>query len=124
TPAAQPEPVPPPRTAATAVIVPVNVTRPLQMSKKQVIKEVRNEKKDVVRVQSAADDPRTVLLTGLKPGTSRVTLVDNDNKEEVIDVVVQIDVEYLNRILRESVPTASVRPLAMGEAGVILTGTV
>src|SRR5262249_38660745 len=69
-------------------------------------------------------DPTHVLLTGLEPGITRVTLTDEDDKSTDFDVVVQFDVEYLKDVLKRAVPTANIVPIPAANNTVILTGTV
>src|SRR6266511_2896849 len=88
---AQPaEPAPPPR--VNALIVTVNGTQKVTMSTKKFIRTARNEKESVARVQALISDPTSVLITGLEPGVTRITLTDVDGKDDVFDVVVQLDV--------------------------------
>src|SRR5688572_24380237 len=58
------------------LVVPINTTKRVNMSKKQQIAVVQNENPKVCRVQAIADDPTAVLITGLAAGTSRVTFTD------------------------------------------------
>lgn len=55
----------------------------LQMTTKKPIRKVFNERSDVAVVQPVPDDPTTVLVTGLAPGRTRITLTDVDGKKEV-----------------------------------------
>jgi Flp pilus assembly secretin CpaC len=104
------------------VTLPIHSTRPLQMSKKQPIREVLNEKDSVLRVSKGSNE-RMVLVTGLSNGLSRLTFTAADGTIEVVDVIVQIDLDLLQKLLERVVPTAVVKPIAVGNA-IILTGTV
>lgn len=106
----------------TLLTLSINSTRPLQMSGKQPIQEAANEKEKVLRV-SAGPNQRTILLTGLQFGLSRLTLTASDGTVELVDVVVQQDLDLLENLLKRVVPTAVVKPIAAGNA-IILTGTV
>lgn len=112
------------RLTGSAIIVPVNSSQRLQMGTGKNLKEVRNPKEAVARVQAIPGDPKQVLITGLEPGTTRITLIDVDNAEETYDIVVQLDVEYLRTLLRRAVPTANVEPIPGANNTVILTGVV
>lgn len=72
-----------PRPTGKVVIVSVGGTQRLQMSTKQPIRRVVNDRPDVVRVEAVADDPTTVLLIGLSPGAARITLTGADGTREV-----------------------------------------
>src|SRR5947209_8175516 len=91
--AAQP-PAPPPGEAAPAVtanpvIVPVEGTHRVQMSTKKRLVTVINQKEAVARVQPVQGDPSTVLITGLVPGITRITMTDENKVQETFDVIVQ-----------------------------------
>src|SRR5581483_11956192 len=95
--AAQPPP-PKPVTQAprsNAIVIPVNATQQLQMSTRRRIATVLNQKETVARITPKPNDPTAVLITGLEPGITRITLTDENNVQESIDVIVQFDVEYL-----------------------------
>src|SRR5437867_10459299 len=74
---------PPP---AKGLIVPINQSKDLQLSNKKIIKTVLNANENVVRVVIKVDDPKTVLVTGLLPGVSKVTLTDVDGKSEAFEI--------------------------------------
>src|SRR4051812_10483165 len=93
----------------TQLVLPINVTQRLQMTSKKPIRTVVNEKETVARVTPVVGDPTTVLVTGLDPGTTNITLTDVDNNSEVYSVLVQLDVEYLTTLLKQIVPTANIR---------------
>lgn len=121
--AQQPPPPPPQPGLARSETLAVNSTKQILMSKKQVIKEVLNEKDTIVRV-SAGPNSRTILVTGVAPGLSQLTLRGDDNSEELIDVIVQLDIDLLKNLLARAVPTAVVTPMAGAGNTIILTGTV
>jgi Flp pilus assembly secretin CpaC len=94
------------------------------MTTGKALKQAINEKENIARVQPITGDPTRVLITGLEPGITRVTLTDVDGKTESFDVVVQFDVEYLRSLLKRAVPTANVQPIPGANNSIILTGTV
>jgi len=103
----------------------VNSTQALQMASKKRIASVSNPKGETVaRIAAKPGDPATVFITGLEPGITRVTLTDEAGGTEVIDVIVQLDVEYLRTLIQRAVPTASVQPLPGANSTVVLTGSV
>ncbi len=109
---------------AGPVFVPINGTRSVQMSTRQNLKNVTNTDPNVARVSAMPDDPTRVLITGMRSGTTHLTLVDvKDNKEE-FDIVVQTNLENLRTILRQAVPTASLTLIPASENTVVLEGTV
>src|SRR5262245_10966358 len=63
------------------LIVPIDGTQRLQMTKKQAIKQAINRSEAVLRVSPVYGDPTTVLVTGITPGVAIVTLIDEANKE-------------------------------------------
>src|SRR5262249_10709977 len=99
-------------------------TQRLQMSKKQVIVRAINQNEAVLRVGPVYGDPTTVLLTGLEPGIARVTLIDEGNREENFEVIVQLDVELLRNLLKRAVPTANIDVIPAANNTVILRGSV
>ena len=68
------EEVPPPG-PSKGLVVPLNQSKDLQLSTKKVIKTVLNANENVVRAVIKAEDPKTVLVTGLLPGVAKVTLI-------------------------------------------------
>jgi pilus assembly protein CpaC len=121
--AAAQEPAKPP-VLTGSLIVPIGGTQRLQMSKKQVISKAINRNEAVLRVSPVYGDPTTVLLNGLEPGVAIVTLIDEANKEENYQIVVQLDVEYLKTLLRRAVPTANIDPIPGANNTIVLNGIV
>ena len=60
----------------------VGSTIRLQLTTKEPIAQVINEKDLVARVSPLSGDPTTVLLTGLAPGITRITLIGADGRSE------------------------------------------
>jgi pilus assembly protein CpaC len=107
-----------------ALIVAINGTQRVQMSTKALIQTVQNTKATVAQISAIQNDPTSVLITGLEPGITRVTLTDVKGVQDVFDVVVQFDIEYLRSLLKRAVPTANVEPIPAANNTVILTGSV
>jgi Flp pilus assembly secretin CpaC len=105
-----------------SLLLTINSTRALHMSKKQPIKEVLNEKETVLRVGKGSNE-RTVLVSGLAIGVSRLTFTATDGSVEIINVIVQQDLDLLKKLLERVAPTAVVTPISAGNS-IILTGTV
>ncbi|HMF13262.1 MAG TPA: pilus assembly protein N-terminal domain-containing protein, partial [Gemmataceae bacterium] len=117
----QPAPV---EVSRKEILIPVNGTYELGAPSKKKLKKAFNVKDSIARVQPKDGDPYHVLVTGMEPGITHVTLTDEDDKVTEIDVVVQFDVEYLKSVLTRAVPTANVVPVPAANNTVILTGTV
>jgi pilus assembly protein CpaC len=118
------EALPGPRPNPNALVIPINGTQRVQMTTKKRIATVLNQKDTVARVQPVIGDPTSVIITGLDPGLTRVTFTDVDNHSESIDVVVQLDVEYLRNILQRTVPTAAIQVIPSANNTIILAGYV
>src|SRR5215469_9444051 len=88
-PAQEPSPQP------SALIVPINGTIRLQMSKKQKIRTVTNPKENAINIRTVVGDPTTILIIGQQPDVTRIELEDTDGNKETYEVIVQADVEYL-----------------------------
>ncbi len=117
---------------ATVLVVPINTTKQVEMSKKQLIETVRVENPKVAKVTVMMENPRAVLVTGVAEGTTRVFLTATDKSTEHFDVMVPSDAAKLLEqarqqaliLIRRTVPTASVDLIALANNTVILTGTV
>src|SRR5271157_5191586 len=57
-------------------------------------------------------------------GTTRVTLTDKDGRSEAFDIIVQLDVAFLRKVLQDTVPSANIVPVPVGTGSIILSGTV
>jgi pilus assembly protein CpaC len=109
---------------ADALIVPINGTQRVQMASKKKIVRVLNPKDTVIQVKPIAGDPTSVLVTGMDAGIARITLIDEAGARETLDIVVQLDVEYLRTLLVRAVPTSSVQILPGANNTIVLSGTV
>lgn len=118
------EPTPQP----TPLIVPVNNTIRLQMSKKQKIKTVTNPKENVVSLRTLEGDPTTILITGQQDGVTRIELEDAEGTKESYEVIVQPDIDYLRAQLRRALPTANITIIPLSTVPppgkVLISGTV
>ncbi len=118
------ETLPSPKPNPNALVVPINGTQKVQMTTKKRIATVLNQKDTVARVQPVIGDPTSVIITGLDPGITRITFTDVDGHTESVDVVVQLDIEYLRNILQRTVPTAAIQIIPAANNTIILSGTV
>src|SRR5262249_49753184 len=84
--------------------VPLYGTKRVQLASRGRIVKVFNPAESVVRVSPIPGDPTAVMLYGVAAGVSRITLVGDGNAEETVDVIVQLDLEYLRKLLNEVVP--------------------
>ncbi len=107
------------------MIVPINGTVKLQMSKKQKIRTVTNPKENAINIRTVVGDPTTILIIGQQPDVTRLELEDTDGNKESYEVIVQADIEYL-RTQTEAAPCR--RPMSRSfptsNNTVILSGTV
>jgi pilus assembly protein CpaC len=119
-------PVAPPATPArgNAIVIPINQTHRVQMRTKKKIIRASNPKEQVARVQPVPNDPTSVLITGLDSGLTQITLVDESGAEETVEILVQLDIEYLRTVIQRAVPTANVTAIPGTNDSVILAGTV
>jgi pilus assembly protein CpaC len=110
------------KVARRTILVPVNGTVRLQMSTKKPIRTVSNPKESALTIRTVVGDPTTVLLIGQQPDITRVQLTDADGNTEVYEVIVQPDVEYLQKQLQRALPQGSITPIPISRNSVILSG--
>jgi hypothetical protein len=72
--------------AARRLNLVVGQTLPLQLSNRQPIRQVLNERDHVAIVRPKPDDPTTVLVTGVAPGRTRITLIGVNGEQEVLEL--------------------------------------
>lgn len=72
----------PPAPIHRTVVLSVGQTISLQMKSKKPIVRAVNQKDGVARIAPAPNDPTTILITGLAPGVTRITLTDADGNVE------------------------------------------
>src|SRR5436309_6041575 len=68
--AAKPGPAGP---QSAGIIIPLNGTQKVQISTKRNIASVNNPRPNIVRVQPVANDPTSILITGLEAGITQLT---------------------------------------------------
>jgi pilus assembly protein CpaC len=112
------------RPAGRTIVVNIGATQPLQMSKKQAIKQAVNPRENVAIITAVEGKPDTVNITGREAGITRITLTGADNTEEIIDIIVQFDVEYLRTLLQRASPTSSLQLIPAAGGIIIIGGTV
>jgi pilus assembly protein CpaC len=132
--AQQPEAAPAPRAAGLAVLpgpglkrcltIPLGATQRVQMAGKQKIKRVINQKDVIARVEPVENDPTTIIITPLTPGIDHIEMYDDNGALECLDILVELDLEYLAHLLKKVVPTSNVCPVAAPNNTIILTGWV
>jgi len=74
-------------------------------------------------VDASALSANEILVTGLKPGLSKVTVVDSEGNTQTLAVSVKIDVRVLQRAIDQVFPTSQVKVEALANK-VILSGYV
>jgi pilus assembly protein CpaC len=111
-------------TGVKSLVLTVGSSQRVQMKDKKQIKEAINTKANVAVVAEFPNDPTSVSITGKEPGVTRLTLRGADNSEEVYDVTVEFDIEFLRSLLIRAVPTASLNLIPAASGAVIIGGTV
>ncbi|MGF1579760.1 MAG: type II and III secretion system protein family protein [Gemmataceae bacterium] len=106
-----------------AVYVPVNAAKTVNTKSGKRVATIEITKPGVIR-PNVGGDLKSVVLTGLVPGITELRLTDVDGVKEVITVIVQTDIEYLKYVLRTTIPTANVIPIATANNRIILSGYV
>ncbi len=96
-----------------------NTSRRLRF--KYNIPEFVLENPQVVQAQPVA--PNELVLRGLKPGFTSITVSDPDRNLTTIDIHVLGDVRKLEAALNHAFPESTIKPLAT-QTGVLLQGTV
>jgi pilus assembly protein CpaC len=111
-------------TAGPSLIVPINGTVKLHLTSNKPISKVESTRDGVVSIRTVVGDPTTVLITGVQPDLTGLTVTDVDGNQEKFLIIVQLDVEYLRTQLRRAVPTANITPIPVSNNSVIMAGTV
>ena len=76
---------------------------------------------EVVDANAVAADE--ILITGLKPGLSMLTVIDSEGNSQTLSVSVQIDVRVLQRAIDKIFPTSEVKVDALANK-IVLSGYV
>ncbi len=125
-------------------VVQINITKSLGMTRAPgaaddpIIEKAQNENPKVCRVQAIFNDPRHILVTGISPGTSKITLTGytdatmKDRRDETIEIRVPSDDEPVREqqrkdfvdLVRRTAPTANVDAIVGPNNAVFLTGNV
>jgi pilus assembly protein CpaC len=108
----------------TVVFAMLNETKTLQMSQNQIIAEFKSDDPRVARVERIPNELRKIqVIAGNQPGSTMVTLKDDKGKVEQFQLIVETNIEYLRRVLREVFPTSNLIVTGAGP-NVILSGNV
>jgi pilus assembly protein CpaC len=122
----------------------INITKTFGMTRAPgaaddpILEKAQNENPKIVRVQIIQNDPRHILVTGVSPGTSRLTLTGytdptgKDRHDEIIEIRVPSDDEPVREqqrkdfidLVRKTAPTASVDAVVGPNNTVFVTGNV
>src|SRR5437870_5910091 len=115
-----------PQGKGTTVVVPINGSQILEMAKKQRIKSIDNTDQNVARVEfvQGSDFRQVMILGGAQAGISKLTLTDENNNQEVYTILVELNTEFLRRVIARTAPTANIQILQGTGGTVILKGTV
>jgi pilus assembly protein CpaC len=113
-----------PGAGVKSVVISIGSTQRLEMKNKKEIEKAINTKPNIAEAAPIPGDDRAINLTGKESGVTRVTLKGRDGTEEVFDVTVQFDIEFLRTLLVRAVPTASLNLIPAASGAVIIGGTV
>ncbi|MDY3554971.1 hypothetical protein R5W24_004103 [Gemmata sp. JC717] len=93
-----------------AVVVPLGGLRSFDPKLKGGVPptDILNSREDVLGARPDPNDPTKLLLTGKTAGLSQLTIVQKDAPPLKFDVVVKPDLAQLRKLIRDTVPTASV----------------
>ncbi len=125
-------------------VIQINVTKTIGMTKAAgaaedpIIEKAQNENPKICRVQAIFNDPRHILVTGISPGTSKITLTGytdanmKDRRDEVIEIRVPSDDEPVREqlrkdfleLVRKTAPTATIDAIVGPNNAIFLTGNV
>lgn len=87
-------------------------------------KEVTVGNDQILSVRPDATDPNSVVLVGLNPGITKITVTTDKDRSLEFEVIVQPDLELLKKVITRAVPTASVDVQPGLGFTIILTGYV
>ena len=90
----------------------------------ELIREVTVQNETMVAVKNDPTSPKALIMTGLTPGLTKITVLTSDNRRVVYEVVVEPDFEQLRNVIKRTLPTASVEVVPGVGQSVILTGFV
>lgn len=105
------------------IVVPINATKSVPVASGKKAADIRIENPSIARVNVSAD-ARSILITGLVAGATKLRVGDEDGSVEILDIIVQSDVEYLKYLMKRTVPTANVEPIPSANGRFIISGTV
>ncbi len=123
-PRAAPGQAPAPRTSANQMTLGLNTTERVQRRDKKPITEVNFTRPSIATGVPAPGDPTTVLITGRQAGLTRVTLSARDAPQESFDLIVQVDVGYLQSVLTRAAPTANLQIIPSTGGSIVIAGNV
>ena len=102
------------RTAAqdgksSSVVVPIGGAQVLEMSKKQRIKTIDNADQAIAVVDflTGSEFRKVVIRGGPVAGITKLVLTDNDDNKETFTIIVELNIEYLKRVLAQVAPTTA-----------------
>ena len=104
---------------AQTVEIPAGGSRRLHFDFK--VPELLVENPEVLKATPVS--PEEILISGLKPGLSTLTVSDSDHNLHVVNVHVTVDVRKLQQALRTHYPESTVSVHAL-QTGVVLNGEV
>jgi pilus assembly protein CpaC len=115
----------PPPASLGSILIPIGGSQAFQMKSGKKIASIQVSSPNVIQVApDPTSDQRRIIISGTNAGAVTMTLTDEDNKREVYEVIVQLDVQYLQNLIKRAVPTSSVEIIPMLNRGVVLKGWV
>ena len=86
----------------------------------QRIKSIDNTDQNVARVEfvQGSDFRQVMVLGGAQAGISKLTLTDENNNQEVYTILVELNTEFLRRVIAQTALTS--RPLIQASRGVAM----
>jgi pilus assembly protein CpaC len=111
---------------AAIVAVPIGGSQTLEMSQKQRIKDIDNKDQNVARVDfyTGSDYRKVMIIGGGGAGITHLVLTDADGNKEAFDIIVEQNLEFLRRVLKQAAPTANIEIIQGTGNSLVLTGTV
>ena len=107
-----------------AVIVPTGGTVRFTPPGNRLITDVFVKNEDTVNARLDPAAPTTLVLTGLAPGVTDLTLTFRDGTRTLFQISVEFDYQQLENVIRRAVPTASVKVIPGVGQVIILSGFV
>jgi pilus assembly protein CpaC len=107
-----------------ALLVPFGGTVRYTPPSGRLIVDVFLKNEDTVQARLDPLNPKTLVLTGIAPGLTELTLTFDDRTRATLPVSVEIDYAQVEIVIRRAVPTASVKIIPGVGRVIVLSGYV